>query len=198
MFEERWPVAYDADEVMAQIRKLTGRADIESEFYEWRKEAAVSELGSVCQGDVVQLPTSIPVIHSDGKAKSIQHRGAHRWLVIGNTCDFTRDLNDAPYTQLVPIVEVGTVQDVNTSVLDAFKKYTHARRFYVPSWSSMSEHRIWYADLMIPVAVSKRVFGFCGGGRSAEAEARLSRPAWILLHTCLIRFLARDDGRYVA
>jgi hypothetical protein len=32
----------------------------------------------------------------------------------------------------------------------------------------------------------------------ARVQARLSRAAWILLNACLVRFLARDDGRYAA
>jgi hypothetical protein len=56
------------------------------------------------------------------------------------------------------------------------------------------ERWLHVADLLMPVAIDKRAFA--EPERPATVQARLSRAAWILLNACLVRFLARDDGRY--
>jgi hypothetical protein len=33
-------------------------------------------------------------------------------------------------------------------------------------------------------------------GDDTHVVARMSRLGWVLLHSCLVRFLARDDGRF--
>jgi hypothetical protein len=112
-------------------------------------------------------------------------------LVIGNTCDFDRDLKDVQWTQLVPVVDLGGDDFPNAPAL---KRYTTSRAFYVPAWVDRVVGRCCVADLIRPVAVDKRVFASGKG----KVLARVTRAAWVLLNACLVRFLARDDGRYAA
>lgn len=116
------------------------------------------------------------------------------WLVVGNTCDFDRELTDVRWTQLVPIISLGGTTELSTTQLDAVRKYTQARTFYLPAWIAEKERDVYVADLLRPVGVDKRVFR--GPTATAVVQARVSRAAWILLNACLVRFLARDDGRY--
>jgi hypothetical protein len=91
----------------------------------------------------------------------------------------------------VPIGNAGPLAEV-TPQLSAARRYTQARKFYVPPWSAAAERHLHIADLLLPVAIDKRVFQ----GRDATLQARMGRGAWVLLNACLVRFLARDDGRY--
>jgi hypothetical protein len=113
---------------------------------------------------------------------------------VGNTCDFDRDLVDVRWTQLVPIISLGATTELSATELDAVRKYTQARTFHLPPWSTETERDAHVADLLRPVGVDKRVFR--GPTPTATVQARVSRPAWILLNACLVRFLARDDGRF--
>ena len=70
--------------------------------------------------------------------------------------------------------------------------------FYVPAWSGAVADQFYAADFLRPVPVDKEAFAQESGGQRAVVVARLSRVAWILLNACLVRFLARDDGRYDA
>jgi hypothetical protein len=178
------------------IRRLTGDERLEREFYEWRRDRSVVALDDICQGDVVLLESEVPVILDDGKPSIIDHPERH-WLVIGNTCDFERSLDDVRWTQMVPIANLGWLAELGQGQLAAARRYTQARRFYVPPWSAESESRLNVADLLLPVSVDKRALQ-AAAGVTGVLRARMSRAAWILLNACLVRFLARDDGRYDA
>lgn len=189
---ERWPPVYDAESLAREIQQLTQRPDLPNGFYEWRRDRSEQSFDDVCQGDVVHLESDVPVILADGQPGTIEHPGSH-WLVIGNTCDFERDLADARWTQLVPIDDLGEASGLAASEAGALLRYTQSRRFLVPAWSKVIEQRVHVADLLRPVAVDKRALV---DGTIARIEGRMSRPAWVLLNACLVRFLARDDGRY--
>jgi len=139
------------------------------------------------------LSSEVPVVLDDGQPGTVDHPDGV-WLVVGNTCDFDRELTDVRWTQLVPIISVGGASELSATQLDAVRKYTQARRFHLPPWSTETERDVHVADLLRPVGVDKRVFR--GPNPTATVQARVSRPAWILLNACLVRFLARDDGRY--
>lgn len=190
---ERWPPVYDLEDLVSQIKRLTNDEQLEREFFEWRLDRSVLRHEDICQGDVVALTSDVPVILADGEPGTVgPPEGA--WLVIGNTCDFARPIADARWTQLVPIVNAGNLGEVTVTHVSAARRYTQARRFYVPPWSAETDAQLHLADLLLPVAVDKRVLQ--GPERSATLKARMSRGAWILLNACLVRFLARDDGRY--
>jgi hypothetical protein len=150
-------------------------------------------LVDVCQGDVVELESDVPVILEGGQPGVIDHpEGA--WLVVGNTCDFDRDLADVRWTQVAPILDVGAASPMAQAEIAALRRYTQSRVFHVPEGSAAVANRMHVADLLRPVGVDKRVFR--GPSPAGLVQARMSRAAWVLLNACLVRFLARDDGRY--
>lgn len=177
--EGRWPPIYDAEGLDSAIRALITSVDFDSRFWDLR------ELTDVCQGDVVELASTVPLIDELGEAVATDD--CDRWLVIGNTCDFARDLKDCAWTQLVPLVTLGVDAE---SRLKQLRAYNYSRAFYVPPWPQGDRlHRL--ADFTRPVAAHKGVFNGV-----AKVIARMQYPAWVLLHSCLIRFIARDDGRF--
>lgn len=177
----RWPPIYDAEDLADAIADLAGRPDLEAVFF-----ASPTNGGLFCQGDVLQLTSGAPVIDADGVANLV---GEFKyWLAIGNTCDFDRVLADVAWTQIVPLRDVSAA---NAEQLSALRAYQPSRRFFVPPWPGLPHGEQYAADLLLPVALHKQAVG-----SAAQVVARISRQAWALLHGCLIRFLARDDGRF--
>ncbi len=190
---ERWPPVYDAEDLVREIKRLTEQPDLETAFYDWRRDRSTTAPDDVCQGDIVSLASDVPVILEDGQPGTVEHPDG-AWLVVGNTCDFDREVADARWTQLVPVMSLGVAAELSTTELAAVRKYTQSRAFYVPPWEASVAQEVHVADLLRPVGVDKRVLQ--GAGASGVVQARVSRAAWILLNACLVRFLARDDGRY--
>lgn len=177
----RWPPIYDAEDLANAIADLAGRPDLETVFFD-----SVTSGGPYCQGDVLQLSSGAPVIDADGEPTLV---GDFKyWLAIGNTCDFDRELADVAWTQIVPLVDVSAA---NAEQLAALRAYRPSRRFFVPPWPDLRGGQGYAADLLLPAALHKQAIG-----SKALVVARVSRQAWALLHGCLIRFLARDDGRF--
>jgi hypothetical protein len=79
---ERWPPVYDAEGLVAEIKRLTERDDLEPHFYDWRRDRSVTPVPDVCQGDVVRLASDVPVIDESGQAVARQtrrHRRPRAW-----------------------------------------------------------------------------------------------------------------------
>jgi len=201
-FTERWPPIYDADDLARTIADLASRDELEGQFYQLGRRGP-----SFCQGDIVRLESAVPAIGPDGEpilladSKSTNRRwwGLLRprpaaiqfWLVIGNTCDLARSLADVSWTQLVPIFDIAARGNLGSDQLAAVKSFRTSRRFYIPPWSEAVRPLVHVAELLLPVACHKRALD-----SAATVEARMSRYGWVLLHSCLVRFLARDDGRF--
>ena len=140
----------------------------------------------MCQGDVVRLPCALPYIDESG-APAATEVESEFWLIIGNTCDFDRDIATIEWTQVVPI----DGRAPSPTQLDSFLKYKPSRTFYLPPWEQPVDDKHFTADLSTPATVHKQAI--LGHGK---VVARLSRQGWVLLHSCLVRFLCRDDGRF--
>lgn len=179
--EGRWPPIYDADGLAVVIRELARSEEFDARFWDLRP------IESVCQGDVVRLTAPVPYLDEAGEAHATDEDYEH-WLVIGNTCDFERDVGDFKWTQLVPLIDLGT--GLSAGDVAHLRSYQAARKFYVPPWSSVApRHHV--ADLTRPVTIHKEAFQ-----SHAAVVARVQFAAWVLLHSCLVRFLCRDDGRF--
>jgi hypothetical protein len=180
--EGRWPPIYDAEGLRDVILELARAEDIEARFWDLRPR------DDVYQGDVVQLTAPLPYLDETGAAFATEEDYDH-WLVIGNTCDFARSLEDVTWTQLVPLIDLG----VGLSERDVanLRSYHAARKFYVPPWPGAEANRHHVADFTRPVPIHKAAFE-----THARVVARVDYPAWVLLHSCLVRFLCRDDGRF--
>lgn len=179
---ERWPPIYDASDLEAIIRDLSERGQLDLQFF------SSIPADRVCQGDVVRLPSSIPLIHEDGQPAITGD--CIYWMVIGNTCDIDRDIDTVSWSQIVPL-NVFQANDLADEDLAALRRYRYSRRFYIPPWAAHVNEQHFVADFLRPVTIHKNALLHV-----AQVETKLSYVAWILLHSCLVRFLARDDGRF--
>jgi hypothetical protein len=182
---ERWPPVYDAEDLADSIRDLVESGRLEQRFY--RSQARLPQ--GVCQGDIIELVGGVPLIAEDGEPAV--HDDVRYWMVTGNTCDIARSLETVPWSQLVPLVEVGSDRDLTPHELSDLRGYRYSRRFYLPPWSAEVKGLHHVADFLRPVAIHKTALNDV-----AEVRAGLEIYSWLLLHSCLVRFLARDDGRF--
>ena len=53
------------------------------------------------------------------------------WLITGNSCDISRDVDKVKWTQIIPILEVPLVGETERK---NFLKYKPTRVFYLPPW----------------------------------------------------------------
>ncbi len=132
------------------------------------------------------MPCALPFIDEAGEP-SANNVESEFWLVIGNTCDFDRDIGTLPWTQVVPVDD----RTPSPDQLAAFKKYKASRVFYLPAWDRALGGRHFAADLASIATAHKKALL-----EHASVVARMSRKGWVLLHSCLVRFLCRDDGRF--
>jgi len=171
-----WNAVYDEEDLESQIRRLA-LSDLEGTFYELQ-----SDDPAVFQGDVIDLEQGAPVIDENREAAVV---GDYRfWLVIGNTCDLDRQISDVKWSQVVPIE---TPPDLRAQDVRNLRSYKAIRTFYLPPWPGDDVHR--WANLVLPVSIHKEALRRC------KRVARLSYAGWVLLHSCLVRFLARRDRR---
>ena len=175
---ERWPPIYDAEDLKKVIDQI-GQGQLH-EIY-----GSLTQGGPCCQGDVLRFSAGVPVFEANGEAQMVEH--FDYWLVIGNTCDFDRI--EVEWTQIVPITEIvaGPTQQERQDLA----AYRLSRRFYLPPWGHGEGHHGFVADFLRPIALHKGAVGTV-----AAVVTRMSVVGWILLHSCLVRFLARDDGRF--
>ena len=98
-----------------------------------------------------------------------------------------RKLEDVQWSQIVPIVDLGS--DFPPEQIAIFRRYRHYRQFYLPPWAATAGDHHYVADFLRPVTIHKKAFA------RAEVLARLTYKGWLLFHSCVVRFLARGDGR---
>ena len=180
----RWPAIHDSKSLRAGIDEILNSADFDARFYDLQSHADPA----VCQGDVVELVAPAPLLDEDGQPIATDVVFAH-WLVIGNTCDFDRGAEAVPTTQIVPLVKIAP--ELSPAEVKELRQYKYSRRFYVPAWPGCPDRGHRLADFVHPVAIDRRAFR----EDCARVVARMQFPAWALFHACIVRFLARDDGR---
>jgi len=185
MQQDRWPPVYDFAELAGQIQSLAESSALEREFFQ---RNGASSLGDFCQGDIVSFQTAFPFVDEQGEPAA--EGDVNFWLLLSNTCDMNRELKEVTWAQLVPLESPGRTSEVDRGILSSLRRYVYSRRFYVPSWTTSFDPEVWIADFLRPVTFHR------DGLKNAEVVARLSLTGWALLHSCLVRFLARDDGRY--
>ncbi|HVZ85563.1 MAG TPA: hypothetical protein VHG72_01225 [Polyangia bacterium] len=180
--ESRWPPVYDFEQLTATIRRIVGTQELEKLLYDPSPSRP-----SFFQGDLIRLAVELPFIGEDGQPK-IQD-GPPFWAVIGNTCDFDRAIEDVAFTQVVPVWNLGAASRLPEETRVSFRRYRYYTQFYFPPWDAGSDDQVFVADFLRPVTIHKNAL------RNASVVARLNRVGWILFHACVVRFLARDDGR---
>ncbi len=180
----RWPPIYDEDDLKAAIDSLVASGSMEARFYDlgW-------PISGIFQGDVIELNARQPFL--DAEARPAASKNATRyWLVVGNSCDIDRSISEVPWTNLVPVHDIGPRGNIENNDLATLLRYKYSRRFYLPNWHGADKSSVFVANFLQMVTVDKRALD------ARKVVARLSRPGWVLLHSCVVRYLARSDGRY--
>jgi hypothetical protein len=181
--KERWPPIYDAVELKATIAKVTAVPDVLfAEFYEQQIDQS-----EYSQGDIIYFDKEIPCIDENGEAVALEAETSF-WMLLGNSCDLARDIKEVPWTLAIPIRNYPGI--VTQEIINALKKYDYARGFYVPPWSEEHKNRLYLADFLRSVSLHR------GALKQATVVARMKFCGWMLFHSCVVRFLARGDGRF--
>lgn len=180
-----WPPVYDFEQLGQQINALIDDGSIFSQFYELHNK------DHLCQGDVVALKSNPIFIDEDGEIALIEEEYPY-WLILGNTCDLARENNSSgviglPHlTHITPLIPLE--EDVPPPILSDFRHYKYFKRMYLPPWERSLNHH--YVDFTIINSVEKNFLV-----KKGTVEARMNFNSWILFHSCIVRYLARDDGR---
>lgn len=185
----RWPPIYDFEELGSQIKALIDDGSI---FYQFFTLHINKNEKAFFQGDIISLKNNPVYIDSDGDISIIEGEYSY-WVVLGNTCDLSRSLpinEDSPIPQLTHISPLIPVpQETPESILDNLKKYKLFKRVFIPRWND--EKNDFYIDLTIMNSIERQCLM-----NHSEVLARLNFKTWLLLHSCLVRYIARDDGRH--
>jgi len=177
--ERRWPVVYDEEQLSSTILEMQSSTDVSKNYYQSISDGQPR----FCQGDIVELVSKIPVIGKEGKAAAIESTSNY-WLVVGNTCDFTRD--EVSWVGISPIREATALGEAK---LDPIRQFKTSRLYHVKPWSEGVSSAL-VVDFTQAVSISKSSLI-----NHVKVLARLRFESWMLLHCCLVRYLARDDGR---
>jgi len=180
----RWPAIVDKEHLKKEVAAIVGSGpEFDAKFY----QTDLSAGGFACQGDIIRFKSAAPFIDSDGSAVTTD-AVFDFWMILGNTCDMHRV--DEQRSLIAPLVALP--DELPEARLRALRKYEYSRQFYVPSWPDTDAPRHHLVDFMQNATIHKDALR----NGSTQVVARLQFPSWALLHLCLVRYLARDDGRF--
>jgi len=175
--KDRWPPVYDETQLAETIKDAASRPV--KQFYEAEPSDRLP-----CQGDIISLSAEIPLLNERGEP--FVEGEADTWLVVANTCDLARTVDENPWAPIVPVKQW---TDVRPEEENAIKTYKVSRVFYLPPWTPDIGFSV--ADLTRFVTIHRAALTSV-----ATLRARLRYPSWILLNACLVRYLTRNDGRH--
>lgn len=173
-----WPAVYTEADLAATIKAAALCSA--KEFY----RTSIDD-PTPCQGDVIELPREIPSFDETGTPAALPPVIDH-WLVLANSCDLDRNIEDVPWAPIAPIV---VFANTNPEETDAIRSYQVSKIFCVPPWEADDVLRA--ADLTRIVPIHRAALN------AAKIKARLRFKSWVLLNACLVRMLCRSDGRHV-
>ena len=171
----QWPPVYDEDELERAI--ASGLNQIGKTFFE------AKILDGWCQGDIVRLPGAAPVVGPEGDPVVVDVPASH-WLLLGNSCDLDRTLDEVAWSPAVPLLPCSLISPQRLATVQS---YQTVRTFFVQSWAA--ETCDSYADFTLIASICRLWLN------SQKPFARLRQASWTLLNACLVRYLARKDGR---
>lgn len=175
---DRWPPVYSQEQLTESINSFVTHKSFE-DFWVFFADGTSPKF----QGDVFTLPLEFAFLSHD---KVLRERARPEfWMIIGNTCDIHREVKDVPYTQICPVNALP--DDVPASILGSLKSYSASRIFYLPPWEVGGKS--YTMDFNRIISFRKE---------SLDAITRvcgLSNKSWALFNACVVRYLARDDGR---
>lgn len=172
---KRWPVVYDSVSLKEQIKRIKDKSEA---FY----QSSFFTQDILCQGDVIHLEKDFLHFNESGKPALLENPTKY-WVVLGNTCDLQRELTDIKYTQIIPLQEINN--DIDPLILSNLKEYQSFKKFFYQEIND----KIYMIDFTEVTTIHKDAL------ISAKKIKELSYLSWLLFHCCLIRYLARDDGR---
>ncbi|WOE69067.1 hypothetical protein RZR97_08085 [Hydrogenimonas thermophila] len=176
---DRWATIYDFEELQNQIKQIV-KSNYTKGFYKLSIDKH-----SLFQGDIIKLDKKFAYLNKDGQFQAEYFSGF--WIILGNSCDFDRDIKDLPFTNITPMQKLNG--DVPEKIINGLKNFQNYKHMYIPSFDSNDEYFIDFTKIM---TISKEylksdIYNF--------KIAELTFDSWILLHSCLVRYFARDDGR---
>lgn len=179
MIENRWPVTYDIEGLKQQIVDIKNNIDT-ALFYNYKEK----QLSILCQGDIFELDIYFPYIDDNGEAVGDKEQ---MWVLIGNTCDMQRDIKDLEFTQIAPLSLLSD-EDFkdNTNILEDLKNYQSYKKFYFQNFNKTH----YILDFTKICTIHKQAL------YGVKKTKELTFESWVLFHCCLVRYLARDDGRH--
>lgn len=174
--QTRWPPVYDFVDLQKQIKTLIDDG-VEDDFYN-----NYPNNDEFYQGDIIELEAPFPFINEDG---DIAVYNTKKWLILGNTCDITRE--DLNFTNIIPLDEIDS--DIPRNILNDLRRFQSFKKTYFPDINK--KHNGYVADLTNICSINKSFLN-----KNATKTSELTYPAWILFHSCIVRYFARDDGRH--
>jgi hypothetical protein len=180
--ECRWPPVYDFDGLGAEINRLVLDCGIFEQFFHRRNLSL-----DLCQGDILEFPGQFPYIDKNGNINIIDEDYDY-WIILGNTCDLHRDLPSPHFSHITPLISLKS--GTPPHILQGLRSYDSYKKFYIPSWESHS-NQSFFIDFTLMCSVDKECLQ-----NVTKLTTRLTRKSWLLLHSCMVRYLARDDGRH--
>lgn len=180
--ECRWPPIYDFNELGEEINRLVSSCGIFDEFF---LEETLDP--NLCQGDILKFPGQFPFIDERGNVTILDEEYDY-WLILGNTCDLHRELPSPHFSHITPLIPLDV--DAPDKVMRGLRSYDSYKKFFIPPWDGSAQQG-FIIDFTQMGSVDKKCLLDI-----TELTARLTSKSWLLLHSCLVRYLARDDGRH--
>jgi hypothetical protein len=183
----RWPPVYDFNQLGQQIKDLIDDGSLFDQFFVSNCDGT-----DFFQGDIVSLKSTPAYIDKDGDIAIIDEDFSY-WVILGNTCDLSRSPETVygvavPHlTHITPLMPIP--HNIPANVLGNLRKYKLYKRIFIPGWKS--EGNDFFMDLTVMSSIEKQCLT-----NHSHVIARLNFKTWLLLHSCLVRYLARDDGRH--
>ncbi len=178
----RWPPVYDFESLGKEISRLVANSAIFDIFFHTRNLES-----SLCQGDILKYPGLFPFIDANGDIQVMEEEYDF-WAILGNTCDLARELTTPHLSHITPLVPLDL--DTPGEVINGLRSYDSYKKFFIPTWDEAIAPG-FVVDFTYICSVDKKSLL-----NHAETVARLTFKSWLLFHSCLVRYLARNDGRH--
>lgn len=178
----RWPTIYDFDQLKNQIKRIVDSNYIR-DFY----TLSINEK-ELYQGDVLYLDKKFAFLNAEGNFEAVKF--TRYWVILGNSCDFSREVKDLPYTNIAPLQSIE--KEIPEYIVTGLKNFQNYKRMYFPNVGD--DNLEYFLDFTQTMTISKQFLENFGIDKLKKRE--LTHQGWVLLHSCLIRYFTRDDGRF--
>ncbi len=187
MSERRWPPIYDEIQLENQIKELATRDAIEKWFFAPDTDAVTGW----CQGDLLVFDALLPELNDQLRPFAKERHSL--WVLLSNTCDLDRKIEDNPWAIVAPIMALGIPTEIPKDKKQSLEHFKTVRQMYWPHWPSIESTQspfLWCLDWTRVCNLDRRALNL------VKRRSQLSTYGWVLFHCALVRFLARDDGRF--